>query len=228
VIVFRVIASPPGNLATPAARAAAGKRRLSDLLRHRPLRRVYMASVVASSTWSLVSLMIPLYGAEIGLSASTIGIILGAYSLASVVVRIFMMQIARRFTSWQQMLLSLSSAGVCFIVFPLISSVSGLVVVAFLIGLGMGLAGPLSQNLLYDNSPPDRIGEVMGLRVTVMNTTATVVPTISGAVSAAFGALPIFWVLAFTLIGVSILRREQWYEVAPDPNIKSNEKPPPA
>ena len=85
-------------------------------------------------------------------------------------------RLASRFTSWQQMLLSLSSAGAFFILLPLTTHVGTLMVIAFFIGLGMGLAGPLSQNLLYDAAPPDRIGEVMGLRVTVMNTTSTVVP----------------------------------------------------
>ena len=46
----------------------------------------------------------------------------------------------------------------------LMSNLPGLLAVAFLIGLGMGLAGPLSQNLLYDAAPPGRVGEVMGLR----------------------------------------------------------------
>jgi MFS family permease len=113
------------------------------------------------------------------------------------------------------MLMSLSSAGVCFIVFPLVSNVAGLLVVAFLVGLGLGMAGPLSQNLLYDASPPDRVGEVMGLRVTVMNSTATVVPLASGALSAAVGVLPIFWVLAASLVGVSYWRRSQWKQPPP-------------
>ena len=85
----------------------------------------------------------------------------------------------------------------------------------------MGLAGPLSQNLLYDATPPDRIGEVMGLRVTVMNTTATVVPTLSGAASAAFGVLPIFWLLAVSLLAVCYVRRAQWHEPVVEPKPPS-------
>ncbi|MFM9971418.1 MAG: MFS transporter [Burkholderiales bacterium] len=220
VIACKVIVPPPGAHASAAARAAASNRRIVDLLKMRELRRVYGVAVIASTTWSLVSLLIPLYGAEIGLSASTIGLILGAYSFASIVIRAFMTAISARFTGWQQMLMSLCSAGACFVVLPLVSSVAGLMVVAFFIGLGMGLAGPLSQNLLYDASPPERIGEVMGLRVTVMNTTATVVPMISGAVSAAIGVLPIFWLLGAALMGTSYLRREQWK--LPRPNHESS------
>ncbi|MSQ53498.1 MAG: MFS transporter [Betaproteobacteria bacterium] len=210
VIAFNVIESPEGAHASATARVAAAKHRIVDLLKVGELRRVYAVAVIASTTWSLMSLLVPLYGAEIGLSASTIGMILGAYSLASVVIRLFMTRISSRFTGWQQMLMSLSSAGVCFIFLPLVSSVGGLLVVAFLIGLGMGLAGPLSQNLLYDASPPNRVGEVMGIRVTVMNSTATVVPLVSGALSAAVGVLPIFWVLAASLMGISYWRRSQW------------------
>jgi MFS family permease len=215
VLAFRVIESPPGAVHSAAARAAARKHRLADLLRDRDLRRVYLVSVMASSTWSIVSLLIPLYGVEIGLSASTIGWILGAYSFASIVIRIFMTQISRRFSSWQQMLMSLTASGVCFVILPLVSSVAGLVAVTFLIGLGMGMAGPLSQNLLYDASPPDRVGEVMGLRVTVMNATSTVVPLMSGAISAAVGVLPVFWLLGAMLVGGSYLRRAQWHQPRP-------------
>ena len=46
---------------------------------------------------------------------------------------------------------------------------AALLVLAFVIGLGMGLCGPISQVLLYEASPPERVGEVMGLRVTAMN-----------------------------------------------------------
>ncbi len=210
VMLFKVIEAPPGSGQSAAMRTAAGKRSIRDLLRDKNLARVYMVCVIASSTWSIVSLLIPLYGSEIGLKASTIGLILAAYSAASIVIRIFMTQLARHFTGWQQMLMSLGSAGVCFIILPLVTNVTGLMVVAFLIGLGMGLAGPLSQNLLYEASPPDRIGEVMGLRVTVMNSTSTAVPLVSGALSAAVGVLPLFWILAATLIGGVWSRREQW------------------
>lgn len=221
IIAFRVIESPEGAHASAAAREAASKYRIADLVKVPELRRVYAVSVIASSTWSLVSLLVPLYGAEIGMSASGIGLILGSYSMASIVIRVFMTQLASRFTSWQQMLMSLSSAGVGFILLPLMSNLPGLLAVAFLIGLGMGLAGPLSQNLLYDAAPPGRVGEVMGLRVTVMNSTSTVVPLASGALSAAVGVLPIFWVLAASLMGVSWLRRGQWKQPreAPRPNL---------
>ncbi len=210
VLALKVIEAPPGSGQSAASRAAAGKRSIKDLLRDRELRRVYMVCVIASSTWSIVSLLIPLYGSEIGLSASTIGLILGAYSSASIVIRVFMTHLARRFTGWQQMLLSLGSAGACFIILPLVTQVAGLMVVAFMIGLGMGLAGPLSQNLLYDASPPDRIGEVMGLRVTVMNSTSTAIPLVSGSLSAAVGVAPIFWMLALVLLGGAWSRRGQW------------------
>ena len=223
VLALKVIESPPGTGQSAAARAAAGKHRLADLLRDKELRRVYLVCVIASSTWSIVSLLIPLYGTEIGLSASTIGMILGAYSLASIVIRIFMTQLARRFSGWQQMLLSLGSAGVCFVILPLVTNVAGLMVVSFLIGLGMGLAGPLSQNLLYDVSPPDRIGEVMGLRVTVMNSTATAVPLVSGVLSSAAGVAPIFWLLAAVLLGGTWTRREQWRQ--PRPHQDRSESP---
>ena len=53
VLALKVIESPPGTGQSAAARAAAGKHRLADLLRDKELRRVYLVCVIASSTWSI-------------------------------------------------------------------------------------------------------------------------------------------------------------------------------
>jgi MFS family permease len=208
VLATKAIDAPPGR--TQSERAAAHQGSVMQLMRDRRLRRIYGVSVMANATWNLVGFLVPLYGTQIGLSASTIGLILGAYSLASVVIRVFMSMLARRWTTWQLMIMSLAATGACFVVFPLVAGAPVLMALAFLIGLGIGLAGPLTQALLYDASPPGRVGEVMGLRVTAMNVTSTVVPLASGAVSAALGVFPVFWALAAVLMGGSYMTRAQW------------------
>lgn len=210
VLALRWVEPPATREAQAGKRSKAGG--VMPLVRDRRLFRIYSTSVLANATWSIVNFLIPLYGAQIGLSASTIGVILGSYSIAAVVIRIFMQALVRRFTAWQLMIMSLALTGACFLVYPLVSGIPLLLALTFLIGLGMGLSGPLSQAMLYDVSPPERIGEVMGLRVTAMNITQTVVPVASGAVSAAFGVAPVFWALAAVLIGGSYATRGQWRE----------------
>ncbi len=209
VLAFRWI-EPPATRQVQAGKPS--KAGVMTLLHDRRLFRIYSTSVLANATWSIVNFLIPVYGAQIGLSASTIGVILGSYSIAAVVIRIFMQALVRRFTAWQLMIVSLAITGTCFLVYPLVSGIPLLLGLTFLIGLGMGLSGPLSQAMLYEVSPPERIGEVMGLRVTAMNVTQTVVPIAAGAVSTAFGIAPVFWALAAVLIGGSYATRGQWRE----------------
>ena len=209
VLAFNVI-EPPAEKKSGAASAVRHQKSVMELLHDRPLRRIFGVSALAHTTWSIMHFLVPVYGTQIGLCASTIGLIIGAYSIASVVIRAFMTLLARRFTTWQLMLASLAVTGVCFVFFPLFTAVPPLMILAFFIGLGMGLSGPLSQALLYDASPPERVGEVMGLRVTAMNVNQTVVPLAAGAIGAAVGVAPVFWALAAMLLGGTYATRAQW------------------
>jgi MFS family permease len=211
LIAFNVIEPPEEAEKGPgAAPAARGQASAIELLRDRPLLRIFGVSALAHTTWSIMHFLVPVYGTQIGLSASAIGMVVGAYSIASVLIRAFMTLLARRFTSWQQMLMALASTGVCFVFFPLFTAVPPLMILAFCVGLGMGLSGPLSQALLYDASPPERVGEVMGLRVMAMNVNQTVVPLAAGAIGAAVGVAPVFWALAVMLMGGAYATRAQW------------------
>jgi MFS family permease len=208
VIASKALVAPPGRGQSDRKSVKHGS--VVELLRERRLLRIYGVSALAHATWSIVHFLVPVYGVQIGLSASTIGIILGSYSIASIVIRAFMTLLARRFTTWQLMLMSLTFTGLCFVVFPLVTAIPLLMLAAFGIGIGMGMAGPLSQALLYDASPPERVGEVMGLRLTAMNLNQTLVPILAGAAGAAVGVAPVFWTLATLLIGGSYATRAQW------------------
>jgi MFS family permease len=202
----------PADLRRQVAGSVSSKRpgSVMELLRDRRLLRIYGMAVLAHSTWNLVNFLVPVYGAQIGLSASMIGVILGAYAIATVMIRAFFPLLMRRFTNWQLMILSLAVTGAGFVVFPLVKSTMVLMVLAFCIGLGLGLSGPLAQALLYEASPPGRLGEVMGLRVTAMNLNQTLVPFLSGAAGAALGMAPVFWAMAALLFWGSYAMRAQW------------------
>ena len=59
----------------------------------------------------------------------------------------------------------------------------------------------MGTTLMYDASPAARVGEVVGMRMTVANIGQTVVPLLSGAVGAAFGVAPVFWAVAAIVVG---------------------------
>jgi len=181
-----------------------------QLLRGKNLRRIYAISVLSASTWNIFLFLMPIYGAQIGLSASTIGVIIGSFSFGTIVVRVLVRLLTHRFTPWQLLILALVFASASFLGFPAVTGAPMLILFSFWLGMGLGLSGPLSLSLLHDASPPDRIGEVVGLRVMLMNGSQTAVPLFAGAIGAALGVGPVFWVLAAALLAGSYAVRRQW------------------
>ena len=187
-------------LPQPAERkASAGASRLSDLLRDRPLRRVFIASGLLNMAWDLYTFAIPIYGSRIGLSASTIGAVMGSFALAIFAVRLLLPVIIRRVLPWRIISAALLVAAAVYYVFPFFASVPLLVALSCTLGLGLGCSQPMVMALLYSTSPEGRQGEAVGVRTTVMNASSTVLPLASGALGAALGMGPVFWAMALLL-----------------------------
>src|SRR5439155_281489 len=77
-------------------------RSVVDLLRHRVLRHVFVASGLLAAAWDMFTFAIPIYGSRIGLSASSIGLVLGSFSVATFVIRGLLPAISKRLTAWPQ------------------------------------------------------------------------------------------------------------------------------
>ena len=85
-----------------------------------------------------------------------------------------------------------------------------LMAVALVLGMALGIQLPVSSALLYENSPPDRGGEAIGLRVMLANIGATVLPLLAGALSDLAGVIPVFLMVAAMLLGTLRFYRHQW------------------
>jgi predicted MFS family arabinose efflux permease len=178
----------------------AGERRGTfALLEGRPLRRAIITSGLVVTGWDLYAFFVPIYGHSIGLSASTIGVILGAFAVATFVVRMVLPVFTRRWGVETVLATSMFAGAVFFIPFPMIDYVPVLLMLSFGIGLALGSGQPLTLNLCYNRSPPGRSGEVTGLRLTINNITHIGVPLAAGAVGSVLGVAPVFWANAAIL-----------------------------
>jgi MFS family permease len=167
-----------------------------ELLKHTELRHVLIASALISMSWDLQTFMVPVHGTRVGLSASQIGFVLGSFSVATFTIRLAMPWLSRHFSEWQVLTYTLFSATVAFVLFPFFSSLAPLLLVAFLLGLGLGAAQPNVMSLLHSRSPEGRVGEALGLRTTVMNSSHVVLPLVFGAFGSVLGATAMFWMMA--------------------------------
>lgn len=179
----------------------AERRRLVDLLRVAALRRVFIASGLLSMVWDLFSFVVPIHGSNIGLSASTIGLILGAFGSAVFVVRLVLPAVIHRIGEWQMLIVAMISTGMALVVFPLVTTVPVLIGLAFFLGAGLGGAQPMIMSLLYSTAPAGRGAEAIGVRTLLINISQTVIPLLFGALGAALGMTPVFWTMAILLAG---------------------------
>ncbi len=206
---------PQFGPAQESARAVAVKRSVLDLLRNPDMRPAYLISIYFVLAWDIFMVMTPIYGAQLSLSASQIGIVVGAFSIAVFVIRAFVGPLSRRFTHWQLLLLALMVAAVAMLAFGFSTLVPLLVVFAFAQGMGQGLGGPMVTTALYEVSPPDRVSEAIGLRMTVGHFCATILPLIAGGTGSLIGVAPVFWLTAGLLFLGAWTERGKWHYRSP-------------
>ena len=173
-----------------------------ELLRDSGLRRTLIMSGVTLTGIELFTFYFPVYGRSIGLSASAIGMVMSSYAVAAFIVRMGMHRAARRIGEVGVLTASLFVAGATYVLVPLVTQAPLLALVAFLLGIGLGCAQPLTILLTYNHAPPGRSGEALGMRLFVNKFTQILVPLVFGAMGTAFGLLPVFWANgAFLLAG---------------------------
>jgi len=170
-----------------------------DLLLFPAVRNVLIVSGMISMSWDLQSFLIPVYGTSIGLSASQIGLVLGSFAAATFAIRLAMPMLSRRYREWQVLLFTLVTAAIGFALIPFFESMAPLMAVAFLLGLGLGAAQPNVMSLLHDRAPAGRVGEALGVRTTIMNSSHVVLPLVFGAFGSVLGAGSAFWVMSILL-----------------------------
>ena len=176
------------------------KRRVVDLFAHSDVRRVLIITALQATSWELFTFMMPVYGTGIGLSPSVIGVIMGAFAVATFLIRLALPYLARRVTAWRLLNLALLLTGLCYVLFPLVTHVALLMALAFVLGIGLGSAQPMVMVLLHDAAPEGRTGEAVGVRQMVITTGQTVMPLLFGALGSALGVRIVFWTVALAVI----------------------------
>lgn len=182
-------------------------KRALDLLRHPPLRRVIVMSGLMVAAWELFGFYMPVFGHSIGLSASTIGVVMGIYAVATFLTRFFLPLFLRRIRQEQALSFFMLLAACGFLLLPFLGHAYAIMVIAFAIGFGMGVAQPISMAMAFERSPVGRAGEVTGLRLTANNVARIVIPLTAGSLGTLFGVAPVFWLNAITLMAISWLAK---------------------
>jgi len=195
------------------------KQSVGDLLSSPSLRKVFVANMLLSTAWDTHTFVVPIFGVHVGLSPTTIGLILASFAAATIVIRIALPWVQHRVRPWQLINFALVVTALNFLLYPFFEKVWILVSLSFLLGLGLGSTQSSILALLQQHAPAGRAGEAFGLRMALINGCQVALPLAFGALGTFMGVMPLFWVTAIGLGAVRWFTDDaEKHETAPTQN----------
>ena len=166
-----------------------------DLLREPMFRRLIMINWFLSSCWDVHTFVVPILGFQRGLSAASVGAILGALAVAATVIRLLIPVLAAHLKEWQVIMWAMLTTAVLFGVYPQLDTAWAMGICSAALGLALGSVQPMIMSTLHQITPPARHGEALGLRLMTINSSSVVMPLLFGTVGTAIGVASVFWVV---------------------------------
>lgn len=176
------------------------KLKVTDLLAIDPLKKVFIANLLISGAWDTHMFIVPIYGVAIGLSATTIGVVLSCFGVATLLIRTLLPLIQQRFQPWNLIHASMVMTSLIFLLYPFSSQIWLLTALSFGLGLALGMTQTSVLMLLQQHAPPGRASEAFGFRMALINGSQVTLPVGFGALGAVIGVMPLFWAAALALI----------------------------
>jgi MFS family permease len=186
----------------------AAQHHIGDLLREPLMRRLLLVNWMLSSCWDVHTFVVPILGHERGFSASVVGFILGAFAVASALIRVVLPLVAKRLEEFRILTIAMVMAALIFAVYPFTQSAVSMGVCSVLLGLTLGVVQPMVMSTLHQITPHHRQGEALGLRIMTVNASSVLMPMLFGTAGAVVGIAPVFWMVGL-VVGVG--SRSAWY-----------------
>jgi len=196
VLLVLPIATLAAARAVPpsAPRAAVAKAQPAwDLLASPGMKRLLVVNWLLSMCWDVHAFAVPILGHERGFAASTIGLVLGTFTLSVTGVRVFIPMLAHRLREAQVVSGAMLGTGIVFALYPFAGTPWLMGGCAVLLGMTLGCVQPMIMSTLHHLTPEHRHGEALAFRSMAINASSTVMPLIFGAVGTLIGAAVLFW-----------------------------------
>jgi MFS family permease len=180
---------------------------MGTLLRLPGLVRALLISCVVLSAVDITLVYLPALGADRGLAAGFVGLLLTLRAVASMTSRLFLGRlvewVGRRRLMIVSVALSAVSMGIVAAPLPTVA----LAAVVVLLGLGLGVGQPLTMSWLAEVSPPGLRGRAMSLRLTGNRLGQVLIPSAVGLVAAGVGAAGVLAATAAALAAAGVAAR---------------------
>jgi len=164
-------------------------------------RRLLMVNWLLSSCWDVHTFVVPVLGHERGLSASVIGTILGAFAVATALVRLMLPMIAAYLEEWALIAGAMAATAMLFAVYPFLHSPLAMGLCSLALGLALGSVQPMIMSMLHQITPEARHGEAVALRIMAINASSVAMPMLFGVAGAVIGISGVFWAIGLAVGG---------------------------
>lgn len=186
--------------AAPGRARADGSAPLGELFALPGMKRLLAVNWLLSMCWDVHSFAVPILGHERGFSATTIGLVLGSFTLSVTGVRVLIPLLARHLQPARVVAGAMLGTALIFAVYPLVTQPWLMGACAVALGVTLGCVQPLLMTVLHHLTPEDRHGQALAFRSMTINGSSTVMPLLFGAAGAAIGAASMFWIVG-ALVG---------------------------
>lgn len=187
-----------GTARRPAERPAPSGATLSRLVRTDGMWQAMVASGSVLAALDLLMAFLPAWAEERGVSVAAVGWLLALRAAVSVVTRAGVVRLIDVFTRRGTLVGSLVLGVLGFALLPFVGVV-GAAVVMCLLGVGLGLAQPLTLSWVTTRSAPAVRGAAIGLRLTANRLAQTVLPPSIGFAVKGSGTSGVFLACAVVL-----------------------------
>ena len=172
---------------------------LRTLIRQRGLMVVLVASVITITSQDLLTIYLPLLGADRHIDVSVIGSLLTVRAVASLFSRMGYVRVIRAVGRKPLTLASMVGSGIGFACLALPIPLSAMYAAMTLMGFSLGIATTLSLTNVVDLASAAAIGTVMSLRITGNRIGQVALPFVASLIATATGVGGIFIIIALSL-----------------------------
>jgi sugar phosphate permease len=159
------------------------------------MKRLLLSNWLLSACWDVHAFALPIIGHDRGFSASTIGLILGTFTLSVSAIRLVIPALAHRMEETAMIRWGMLGTGAVFALYPLATSPLQMGLCAAVLGVTLGSTQPMVMSALHHLTPDNRHGETLAFRSMAINLSSTLMPLLFGAAGVAVGAGALFWLV---------------------------------
>ncbi|HET7867099.1 MAG TPA: MFS transporter [Burkholderiaceae bacterium] len=170
------------------------------LLRIPALRNLLIVNMALSSSWDAHTFAMPIIGHLRGLSASSIGFVLGAFAVAATAVRLTISTWTEHFDEMLALRAAMAVTTAVLAVYAWLPGMAGLLCGSAVLGLALGAVQPMVLATLHQATPTARHGQALGLRMLCTNGMTIFLPLCFGMLSAATSPAAPLWLMALLVV----------------------------